>query len=130
MQHSHASFESIGALADHIDRHHPDVTCECDLDHDMHWHFVTPRELAHHAGDEGDCPPAETGMLGSVTDIGSIDTPEASGSSSSQTQPVGYSLLDQNVRCVAMTARMSRHGSPGFLAPRVRRCALLCVIRC
>ncbi|TWU29330.1 hypothetical protein Pla144_01060 [Bythopirellula polymerisocia] len=126
MLHSHDGFESLATLAEHVgSRHNSSMPVEDEL----HWHFLSPRELSQEEGSNDGSNPPET----------SIVCLAASGSMLVGGEKLPVNLLSHTLLTYCDLAARIR--SPAFgtlgqsqpfssLRPSVRACALLCVVRC
>ncbi len=126
MLHDHEGYDSHATLTMHVDTRHAASMPVAD---ELHWHFVSPRELNQEDGSDKDSNPSET----SVVCLAGTGTTGAGGerlvaSQLDRTPVPSGNLTAGNKRSLNRTAEQIHPISN--LRPSVRVCALLCVVRC
>ncbi|QEG33295.1 hypothetical protein Pr1d_05560 [Bythopirellula goksoeyrii] len=126
MLHNHESFESLTSLAEHVGKRH---AASPPIEEELHWHFVSPRELNQSEGSENNSDSSEVSVVclttsGSTTAYGEKLAANPLGRTLFHTCELAEGISSPAYRVKELDQLFSS------LRPSVRLCALLCVVRC
>lgn len=124
--HCHAEFMAPAALQHHLQRHHRDG--HSARARHWHWHFMLPNEFDPHEGEKPDKPPSSAVALDEDGDSKRGSLASAAEAMLLSAQPVPSAVACGSDARRASLNRIDRTACN--LAPAVRLCALLAVIRC
>lgn len=126
MLHDHEGYDSHATLTMHVDTRHAVLV---PVAGELHWHFVSLRELNQGNDADEDSDPSETSVV-CLADAGTAGTGgERHFANQLDRTPVLLANLTAGMKrsCNGTTEQIHPFSN---LRPSVRVCALLCVVRC